>query len=246
MEARDVPQWYVSRDELYGSSHHKRSCGCRIMAITLPCQGNNGSSILLTRSIPKTLDFLAGTSYNRSNFPLFGKFMLMSNLKKLAVVLAGLLACVCMVFPIVNKASADQEVSLSSASLSEDNFPGGHNLPASVVTVQNNSFVSNNSHFASELQTIYVVLTAYSSTAWQTDDTPFITASGTTVRDGIVAANFLPFGTKIRIPELFGDKIFLVEDRMSADKKYQIDVWFPGTQQAVDFGAHLSYIEILS
>ncbi|MDP3003980.1 MAG: hypothetical protein Q8N43_00505, partial [Candidatus Azambacteria bacterium] len=40
-------------------------------------------------------------------------------------------------------------------------------------------------------KTMKVVLTAYSSTPDQTDDTPFITASNTRVRDGIVAANFL-------------------------------------------------------
>src|SRR3989344_3213041 len=57
--------------------------------------------------------------------------------------------------------------------------------------------------------------TAYSSTPDQTDDTPFITAKGTTVRDGIIAANFLPFGTRIKIPDIYGDKIFVVEDRMN-------------------------------
>ena len=59
-------------------------------------------------------------------------------------------------------------------------------------------------------RTIDVVVTAYSSTVWQTDDTPFITASGTTVRDGIVAANFLPMGTKVRFPHLYREKIFLL------------------------------------
>src|SRR3990167_1248447 len=41
----------------------------------------------------------------------------------------------------------------------------------------------------------YVTITAYSSTPEETDSTPFITASGTHVRDGVVAANFLPLGT---------------------------------------------------
>ena len=59
-----------------------------------------------------------------------------------------------------------------------------------------------------------VLATAYSSTPDQTDATPFITAWNTRVRDGILAANFLPFGTLVKIPEVFGDKIFVVEDRM--------------------------------
>ena len=76
-------------------------------------------------------------------------------------------------------------------------------------------------------KTLKVVLTAYSSTADQTDSTPFITASGSHVRDGIVAANFLAFGTKVKIPEIFGDKVFTVEDRMALKHSDKIDIWFP-------------------
>ena len=47
-----------------------------------------------------------------------------------------------------------------------------------------------------ETRTIEVWVTAYSSTPEETDDTPRITASGGEVRDGIVAANFLPFGAE--------------------------------------------------
>lgn len=95
-------------------------------------------------------------------------------------------------------------------------------------------------------QKINVVITAYSSTVWETDDTPYITASGTYVRDGIVANNLLPLGTKIKIPEIFGDKIFVVEDRMNSRKSYyHIDIWFPSYQEALNFGAKRTYIEIL-
>ncbi|MEK9134899.1 MAG: hypothetical protein AAB451_01190 [Patescibacteria group bacterium] len=93
---------------------------------------------------------------------------------------------------------------------------------------------------------LLVIATAYSSTVWQTDDTPYITASGSTVRDGIVANNILPFGTRIRIPELYGDKIFTVEDRMNWKKgNYHFDIWFPEYQQAKNFGAKTILIEIL-
>lgn len=91
---------------------------------------------------------------------------------------------------------------------------------------------------------IAVMATAYSSTVEQTDDTPFITASGTTVKEGTVAANFLPFGTKIKVPELYGDRVFTVEDRMHARKGYQVDIWFPNTEEAVHFGAKTTYIEV--
>lgn len=91
-----------------------------------------------------------------------------------------------------------------------------------------------------------VVVTAYSSSVWETDDNPYITAAGTWVRDGIVANNKYPFGTKIRFPEIYGDKIFVVEDRMSWKKgNYHFDIWFPSYWEAKNFGAKITYIEIL-
>jgi len=91
-----------------------------------------------------------------------------------------------------------------------------------------------------------VTATAYSSTVDQTDDTPFITASGTYVRDGIAAANFLPFGTMFKIPDLYGDKIFIVEDRMHKRYWHRIDIWFPERQMAKEFGVKQIRIEIVS
>lgn len=93
---------------------------------------------------------------------------------------------------------------------------------------------------------IKVIVTAYSSTPWQTDDTPFITANGSEVRDGIVANNMLPFGTAIKLPELYGNKVFTVEDRMHSRKSnYQVDIWFPTLEQAQKFGVKETYIEVL-
>ena len=95
-------------------------------------------------------------------------------------------------------------------------------------------------------QKIEVVVTAYSSTVDQTDSDPFITAAGTWVKEGIVASNLLPFGTEIRIPEIYGEKIFVVEDRMSWRKgEYHIDIWFPSYWEALNFGTKKTYIEIL-
>lgn len=91
----------------------------------------------------------------------------------------------------------------------------------------------------------YHTLTAYSSTVWQTDANPFVTAAGTMVRDGIVAANTLPFGTKIMIPEMFGDKIFTVEDRMAKKNYHKIDIWFPTVSQARQFGIKKAKILII-
>lgn len=95
--------------------------------------------------------------------------------------------------------------------------------------------------------TTYVVpATAYSSTADQTDASPFITASGTHVRDGVAAANFLPIGTVFRIPELYGDKTFVIEDRMNARYTYRLDIWFASREAAKQFGVRTIKIEIVS
>jgi len=91
-----------------------------------------------------------------------------------------------------------------------------------------------------------VTVTAYSSTEWETQGDPFITASGKRVEDGIVANNLLPFGTEIRLPKIFGDKIFTVQDRMHFRKSdYHFDIWFPSYKQALNFGAKTTEIEIV-
>lgn len=90
-----------------------------------------------------------------------------------------------------------------------------------------------------------VTVTAYSSTPDQTDSTPFITANGTYVYDGLVAANFLPFHSKVRFPEIFGDKIFTVEDRMAKKNSNKIDIWMPSRELALEFGVKRLIVEIV-
>lgn len=92
---------------------------------------------------------------------------------------------------------------------------------------------------------VEVTVTAYSSRESETDSTPYITAAGTTVRTGVVAANWLPIGTKVRIPEYFGDQVFTVEDRMHERNSHKLDVWFPNTSDALRFGVRNTRVEIL-
>jgi len=92
---------------------------------------------------------------------------------------------------------------------------------------------------------IHLTVTAYSSTPDQTDSDPFTTASGSKVRDGVIATNFLPFGTKVRIPDKFGDKIFVVEDRMHSRYWYMADIWMPNRQVAKEWGAKYLKMEVL-
>jgi len=81
----------------------------------------------------------------------------------------------------------------------------------------------------------WVVATAYSSDPWQTDSTPCLPAMQFDLCkyyedygiEDTVAANFLPLGTQVKFPELYGDKIFVVRDRMNAryNGKSRIDFW---------------------
>ncbi len=93
------------------------------------------------------------------------------------------------------------------------------------------------------------VVTAYNSEAGQTDDSPCITANGFDVcKHGIedtIAANFLSFGTKVKIPEIFGDKVFVVRDRMNQRHANRLDVWMVDRQDAKQFGVKLAKIQIL-
>jgi len=99
------------------------------------------------------------------------------------------------------------------------------------------------------LKTHTVVATAYSSDPAQTDDTPCITANGYDVckngKENVIAANFLRFGTKVRIPELYGDKVFTVQDRMNTKYNTRIDLWKTSRNRAITFGKRLITIEVI-
>ena len=119
---------------------------------------------------------------------------------------------------------------------------------SNLVTVQNNSLVAPVNLPSPEIvvKKMKVIATAYSSSPEETDETPFVTANGTQVKEGIIANNLLPFGTKIRIPEIYGDKVFIVEDRMNWRKGYyHVDIWFPSKEEAKIFGAQKTLIEVL-
>ena len=118
-----------------------------------------------------------------------------------------------------------------------------------MIIVDGNSLLATCEHLTHQPKAqkkIIMIITGYSSTVWETDDDPFITASGKLVKKGIVANNYLPFGTKIRIPDLFGEEIFVVEDRMNITKgNYYLDIWFPSYQEALNFGVKIAEVEIL-
>ena len=97
--------------------------------------------------------------------------------------------------------------------------------------------------------TSYHSVTAYNSEVSQCDGDPCTTANGFNLCEhGIedsVAANFLPFGAKIRIPDLFDDRIFVVRDRMNSRYPDYIDVWMLSKAEARKLGVKIAKIEIL-
>jgi 3D (Asp-Asp-Asp) domain-containing protein len=95
-------------------------------------------------------------------------------------------------------------------------------------------------------RTINVPVSAYNSEVGQTDGSPFTTADGSQVRDGIVAANFLKHGTRFRIPDYFGNKVFEVHDRMNARYTYKIDIWMLNKADARKWGVRNVKVEILN
>lgn len=95
-------------------------------------------------------------------------------------------------------------------------------------------------------RTITVPVSAYNSEVGQTDGSPFTTADGSQVRDGIVAANFLPHGTRFRIPDQFGNKVFEVHDRMNSRYTYKIDIWMLNKSDARKWGVRNVKVEILN
>lgn len=81
----------------------------------------------------------------------------------------------------------------------------------------------------------WVVASAYSSDPYQTDSTPCIPAMGNFNlcenyelhgQEDTIASNCIPLGTQVKLPSLYGDRIFTVRDRMN--ERYgcdRVDVW---------------------
>lgn len=94
-----------------------------------------------------------------------------------------------------------------------------------------------------------VLATAYSSTVDQTDSTPCVTANGYDLcaadAENVVAANFLRFGTRLRIPDYSGEKVYTVQDRMHPRFNRRVDLWMRDRESAKLFGAQYLGVEIL-
>ncbi len=148
------------------------------------------------------------------------------------VAILAILSQIAMPFTVyAEMAIASQNANLTDLTI--DQSPIGH-------------IVFLNQNYPKPDKVVNSVMTAYTSTVDQCDDDPFVAAWGDKVFDGMIAANWLPRGTKIKIPSLFGDKIFTVADRMNARYGYgRLDIWMDSSKdEAKKFGVQRAEIEI--
>jgi len=139
---------------------------------------------------------------------------------------------------------------LAKETVMAEDFLNGEETNFDLAILQENSLIGQESTFIENdpeiIRRIRVIVTGYSSSIQETQGDPFVTASGEKVREGIVANNLLNFDSKIRLPELFDNKEFIVKDRMNSRKGYyHVDIWFPSRQEALEFGSKLAVMEVL-
>jgi 3D (Asp-Asp-Asp) domain-containing protein len=105
-------------------------------------------------------------------------------------------------------------------------------------------------HGGDALEFHRVVITGYSSSDRETDDSPDLTASMTPAQDGCLALSrdllrtFTPkapfdFGDYVLIPKV---GIFLVQDTMHPRWRSRADIWFADSQTAARWGRRTKWI----
>ncbi len=140
--------------------------------------------------------------------------------------------------------------SKSNSSLEEENYFIQESRVSSMESLKKEIFFTGGDSIIASNDTLIFEdigtfkITAYSSTVGQTDDTPFTMASGKHVYSGAVAANFLPLGAKVKFPNLYGERVFTVEDRMNKRFQDRIDIWFESKTEAKSFGLKYTKVEL--
>ena len=144
----------------------------------------------------------------------------------------------------INAKNSDLIIDYSIIGQNKAKFPKVEASLRSARDIRSN--LSENNQKQQPNMVVRSVITAYTSTPDQTDDSPFISANGAHVYDGMIAANWLPFGTKIKIPAIYGDKVFTVEDRMNERYGFgRMDIWMDAPRQvAIKFGVKVVDVEV--
>ena len=122
----------------------------------------------------------------------------------------------------------------------------------SLVMLEGDELVNSQANWEMSIQTetkpvatVFMTASAYNSVPWQTDGSPYHTAIGSMTRDGVVASNYFPIGTRITFPDLYGDKEFRVEDRMNPRYFKTVDIWMDEISQARQFGRKYVRVEVI-
>lgn len=106
-------------------------------------------------------------------------------------------------------------------------------IVAAVLILPGSTFVITVKADSENVQTMQAEVSAYTSSVEETDDTPFITASGVKTRPGIVANNCLEFGTRVVI----GGVEYEVQDRMNRRYGCEVfDIWKQSKHEARTWG----------
>lgn len=186
----------------------------------------------------------------------FTKKQVKNNQKKAYIILSAVILVNILFFPTPGLAKKFEEnVDFADSKLVlniKDAFNIESLIEKSALLVKNkeNNHLPESKTLTEVAYTLNVVLTAYNSEVGQCDDTPCITANGFNLckngKEDSIAMNGIKMGTRVRIPSLFGEKVFVVRDRMNS--RYNItraDVWMLERSDAIKFGAKRAQIEVL-
>lgn len=199
----------------------------------------------------------AKRKYTKKIDKILADTKLIENKEKIAFIVILAIFVVNMAIPTVSKAQPlfSQEIPQQVILKSSDNtdlltsrFQEAKEKYLALPIAEKKS-VENTAQTSDSQREMYVLSSAYSSTVDQCDASPCITADGFNVcangKENVLAANFLPMGTKVMIPELFGDRVFTVHDRMNKRYYYKIDIWMTSRERALQYGVRNVKIVIL-
>jgi len=86
------------------------------------------------------------------------------------------------------------------------------------------------------------IITGYSSSKDETDNTPDITASQKPTQEGVIACpRYYKFSTQF----LINGKIYTCWDRMNSKFIHRFDIWFPSKQEAKEWGNKILMVYLI-
>lgn len=93
-----------------------------------------------------------------------------------------------------------------------------------------------------EIKTYEAIFTAYTADIEETDDDPFISASGQEVREGMIACpRYIPLFSIVKV---FG-KTYTCLDRMNVRYKDRFDIFMQKKEEAFAFGKRVAQAQII-